>query len=172
MDNLFHSYTSVPMIVGEIRRYLRESCALKVGRSVKDTAYRALTVREELAKKTGEEPDIKTVAKVMGCDPSKVAEALDAISDPISLYEPVCAQDGDELLLSDRIADDDGELWIDKIALYEAVKHCTPKEARLLKIRYYRGKTQTEAAAELHVSQAQISRIEKSALQKLKKYMT
>ncbi len=160
------------MIVGEIRRYMRESCALKVGRSVKDTAYRALSVREELSKTAGEEPDIKTIAKAMGCEPAKVAEALDAISDPISLYEPVCSQDGDELLLSERIADDDGELWIDKIALYEAVKRCTPKEAKLLTIRYYNGKTQTEAAAELGVSQAQISRMEKSALLKLKKYMT
>ena len=160
------------MIVGEIRRYMRESCALKVGRSVKDTAYRALSVREELSKAAGEEPDIKTVAEAMGCEPAKVAEALDAISDPLSLYDPVSAQDGDELQLCDRIADEDGDLWIDKIALYEAVRHCTPKEARLLKIRYYRGKTQTEAAAELGVSQAQISRMEKAALQKLKKYMT
>ena len=101
-----------------------------------------------------------------------MAEALDAISDPLSLYEPVFGQDGDEIYLYDRIADENGETWMDKIALYDAMKHCSSREAKILYIRYYRGKTQTEAAAELGVSQAQISRIEKSALQKLRKYMT
>ena len=170
--NVKFSTYAVPMIVGEIRRYLRESCALKVGRSTKDAAYRALSVREEICKATGEEPDIESIAAVMGCDPKKVAAALDAISDPLSLYEPIYDKDGDELYLCDRISDDQGESWLDRIALYEAVKHCTPKEASILRIRYYRGKTQTEAAAELGVSQAQVSRIEKTALQTLKKYMT
>ena len=169
---LFHNGIRVPMIVGEIRRYLRESCVLKVGRSTKDIAYRALTVRDELAKSTGTEPDIKTVADLIDCDPKRVADALDAISDPVSLYEPVFSRDGDELYLSDRIADEDGGAWFELIALREALKHCTEREAKILQIRYYRGKTQTEAAAELGVSQAQISRMEKSALLKLKKYMT
>ena len=171
MNVRFSTY-AVPMIAGEIRRYIRESCALKVGRSTKDVAYRALSVREEMIKDTGAEPDIKTIAEAMGCDPARVSEALDAIADPVSLYEPVFGQDGDELFLSDRIADDDDGAWMDMIALKDALRKCTPREEKILKIRYYRGKTQTEAAAELGVSQAQISRIEKAALQKLKKNMT
>ena len=170
--NVRFSTYAVPMIAGEIRRYLRESCALKVGRSTKDIAYKALSARDELAKKSGGEPSVSDIAAMLDCEPSRVAEALDAISDPLSLYEPVFGQDGDEIYLYDRIADENGETWMDKIALYDAMKHCSAREAKILQIRYYRGKTQTEAAAELGVSQAQISRIEKSALQKLRKYMT
>ena len=170
--NVRFSTYAVPMIAGEIRRYLRESCALKVGRSTKDIAYKALSARDELSKKTGAEPELSDVAAAIGCEPSRVAEALDAIADPLSLYEPVFGQEGDEIYLSERIADENSELWMDKLALYDALKRCTAREAKILRIRYYRGKTQTEAAAELGVSQAQISRIEKAALQKLKKYMT
>lgn len=170
--NVRFSTYAVPMIAGEIRRYLRESCALKVGRSTKDIAYKALSVRDEISKRTGAEPELADIASAVGCEPSRVSEALDAIADPLSLYEPVYGTDGDEIYLCERIADENGELWMDKIALYDAMKHCTAKEAKILQIRYYRGKTQTEAAAELGVSQAQISRIEKTALQKLKKYMT
>ena len=170
--NVRFSTYAVPMIAGEIRRFLRESCALKVGRSTKDIAYKALSARDEISKNTGKEPDVKDIAAVLGCEPERVSEAIDAIADPVSLYEPVFGQDGDEIYLCDRIADENGELWMDKIALYDAMKHCSEREAKILRIRYYRGKTQTEAAAELGVSQAQISRIEKSALQKLKKYMT
>ena len=170
--NVRFSTYAVPMIAGEIRRYLRESCALKVGRSTKDIAYKALSARDELSKKNGCEPELSDIAAAVGCETSRVTEALDAIADPLSLYEPVFGQDGDEIYLSERIADESGDLWMDKIALYDAMKHCNTREAKILHIRYYRGKTQTEAAAELGVSQAQISRIEKSALQKLKKYMT
>lgn len=170
--NVRFSTYAVPMIAGEIRRYLRESCALKVGRSTKDIAYKALSVRDELTKRTGREPELSDIAAAVGCDTARVAEALDAISDPLSLYEPVYGADGDEIYLSDRIADESGDAWLDRLALYDAMKHCSTREAKILQIRYYRGKTQTEAAEELGVSQAQISRIEKSALQKLKKYMT
>ena len=135
------------MIVGEIRRYLRDSCALKVGRSTKDLAYRALTAKEEL-KRSGSEPDNAAIAEYLGCSEKDVDEALGAISDP------------------------EGDSWIDGIALKEALRHCTKREAEILRIRYYNGKTQTEAAMQAGVSQAQISRIEKSALQKLRKYMT
>ena len=159
------------MIVGEIRRYLRDGCALKVSRSMKDLAYRALSAKEELAR-SGAEPDGKAVAAYLGCREKDVARALDAISDPVSIYEPLQSCDGDDLTVCDRLSDPDGDSWIDKIALKEALRHCTRREAEILRIRYYRGKTQTEAAAETGVSQAQISRIEKAALEKLKKYMT
>lgn len=169
--SVFHLVTSAPMIVGEIRRFLRDGCALKVGRSTKDLAFRALTAREELLK-AGIEPDNEAVAARLGCRASDVAHALEAISDPVSIFEPLASCDGEELTVLDRIADAEGEAWIDRIALKEAFKHCTRREAEILRIRYYRGKTQTEAAAETGVSQAQISRIEKAALEKLKKYMT
>ena len=159
------------MIVGEIRRCLRDGCALKVGRSTKDLAYKALSAKEELSK-AGTEPDDEAVAAYLGRRPEDVARALEAISDPLSIYEPLPSCEGEELTLSDRIADAEGDSWIDRIALREALKHCTRREAEILRIRYYRGKTQTEAAAETGVSQAQISRIEKAALEKLRKYMT
>ncbi len=159
------------MIVGEIRRYLRDSCALKVGRSTKDLAYRALTAKEEL-KRSGSEPDNAAIAEYLGCSEKDVDEALGAISDPLSIYEPFSSVDGEDLTLSERIADPEGDSWIDGIALKEALRHCTKREAEILRIRYYNGKTQTEAAMQAGVSQAQISRIEKSALQKLRKYMT
>jgi RNA polymerase sporulation-specific sigma factor len=159
------------MIVGEMRRYLRDGCALKVGRSTKDLAYRALSAREELAR-AGKEPDNEAIAAYLGCGAKDVCQALEAISDPLSIYEPFPSCDGEDLTLSDRIADSDGDSWIDRIALKEALRRCTRREAEILRLRYYNGKTQTEAAAEAGVSQAQISRIEKAALEKLKKYMT
>ena len=169
--SVFHRVTPAPMIIGEIRRFLRDGCALKVGRSTKDLAFRALSAREELSK-AGLDADSKAIAGYLGCREKDVNNALEAISDPVSIYEPLQSCDGEDLTLSDRIADTEGDSWIDKIALKEALKHCTRREAEILRIRYYRGKTQTEAAAETGVSQAQISRIEKAALQKLKKYMT
>ena len=170
MNVRFSTY-AVPMIDGEMRRHLRQNCVLKVGRSTKDLAYRALTVREELSKEKGSEPDTAAVAAALGKDEAEVRDALDAIADPMSLFDPVSSPDGEGPCLSDRLADADGEEWIDRIALNEALRHCTERETALLHLRYYIGRTQTEAAAELGVSQAQISRLEKSAIEKLKKYM-
>ena len=170
-QNVRFSTYAVPMIDGEIRRYLRQSCVLKVGRSTKDLAYRALTAKEQLSKSNGSEPDTAEIASFLGRDEADVRRALDAIADPLSLYEPAGGQDGDDISLSDRIADSDGEDWIDRIALKEALKKCTPREKRLLSIRYYLGRTQTEAAAELGISQAQICRLERGAIDKLRKNM-
>ena len=167
----FSTY-AVPMIDGEIRRYLRQSCVLKVGRSTKDLAFRALSVKEQLSKKNGAEPDTSAIAESLGRDEADVRRALDAIADPLSLYEPVNVNDGgDDISLSDRIADCCGEDWIDRIALKEALKKCTPREKKLISIRYYLGRTQTEAAAELGISQAQICRLEHGAIDKLRKNM-
>lgn len=171
-QNVRFSTYAVPMIDGEIRRHLRQSCVLKVGRSTKDLAYRALSVKERLAKARGSEPDAAAIAAELRRDEADVREALDAIADPVSLFEPAGGQDYDDLCLSDRIADSGGEEWIDRIALREALKHCTPREKKLISIRYYLGRTQTEAAAELGVSQAQICRLEHGAIDKLKKFMS
>ena len=171
-QNVRFSTYAVPMIDGEIRRYLRQSCVLKVGRSTKDLAFRALSVKEQLSKKNGAEPDTSAIAEALGRDEADVRRALDAIADPLSLYEPVNVNDGgDDISLSDRIADCCGEDWIDRIALKEALKKCTPREKKLISIRYYLGRTQTEAAAELGISQAQICRLEHGAIDKLRKNM-
>ena len=170
MNVRFSTY-AVPMIAGELRRHIRQSCVLKVGRSTKELAYRALSAKEAAVKETGTEPGTAQLAEKLGCSEKQVREALDAIADPVSLYEPVFGCDGDELYLSDRLADADGESWLDRIALREALKHCTRREKKLLGIRYYLGRTQTEAAAELGVSQAQISRLERGAIEKLRKFM-
>ena len=165
------SGTSVIAADGKLRRHIRQSCVLKVGRSTKELAYRALSAKEAAVKETGTEPGTAQLAEKLGCSEKQVREALDAIADPVSLYEPVFGCDGDELYLSDRLADADGESWLDRIALREALKHCTRREKKLLGIRYYLGRTQTEAAAELGVSQAQISRLERGAIEKLRKFM-
>lgn len=162
----------MPMIVGEIRRYLREDSPLKVGRATKDLAYRALSARETLSKDAIQEPTTAQIAQLLGEPESAVADALDAISDPVSLYEPCSSSDGEEYCRADRIADSDSDLWLDNLALKDALRSCTPRERQIIALRYYDGKTQTEAAEEIGVSQAQISRIEKTALEKLKKQLS
>lgn len=166
----FSTY-AVPMIIGEIRRYLRDNNMLRVSRGTRDLAYRALQARENLAKKDAKEPTVEEIAKEIGEEPRAVAEALDAITTPVSLFDPVYNDGGDSLYVMDQIGDEENtdEHWLQNIALTEAVKKLTEREKKIIAMRFYRGKTQMEIAEEIGISQAQVSRIEKGALERIKK---
>ena len=157
------------MILGEIKRYLRDGNSLRVSRSIRDTAYQILKVREKL-EENDEEVTYDKIAKEMNVAVSEVAYALDAISDPVSLYEPVYNKAGDTLLLMDQIFDtkNNDEVWTEKAALYEAIARLEGREKKILFLRYFEGKTQTEISQEVGISQAQVSRLEKTALKQIK----
>ena len=165
----FSTY-AVPMILGEIKRYLRDGNSLRVSRSIRDTAYRILKVREGLEERD-EEATIERIAQEMQVAEREVVYALDAISDPISLYEPVYNKSGDTLELMDQLYDEkqSEENWTEKVALREAINRLTDRERKILTLRYYEGKTQTEISAEVGISQAQVSRLEKNALGSIRK---
>ena len=160
----FSTY-AVPMILGEIKRYLRDGNSLRVSRSIRDTAYRILKVREKLEEQD-EEATIERIAEEMQVREREVVYALDAISDPVSLYDPVYNKSGDTLQLMDQIFDEtqSDEIWTERVALREAMEKLDEREKRILLLRYYEGKTQTEISAEVGISQAQVSRLEKNAL--------
>lgn len=160
----FSTY-AVPMILGEIKRYIRDGNSLRVSRSIRDTAYRVLKVRERL-EEAEEEVTYDKIAAEMDVAVSEVAYALDAISDPISLYDPVYDKQGDTLLLMDQLSDpkNNDEIWTENAALYEALSHLNERERRVLQLRYFEGKTQTEISKASGISQAQVSRLEKSAI--------
>lgn len=164
----FSTY-AVPMILGEIKRYLRDGNSLRVSRSIRDTAYQVLKVREKL-EVCDEDVTYDKIANEMNIAVSEVAYALDAISDPVSLYEPVYNKSGDTLLLMDQIFDvkNNDEVWTEKAALYEAMQKLEKREKEILLLRYFEGKTQTEISQEVGISQAQVSRLEKSALKQIK----
>lgn len=164
----FSTY-AVPMILGEIKRYLRDGNSLRVSRSIRDTAYQILKVREKL-EIDDEDVTYDKIAKEMNIAVSEVAYALDAISDPVSLYDPVYNKAGDTLLLMDQIFDEknNDEIWTEKAALYEAIARLEDREKTILLLRYFEGKTQTEISAEVGISQAQVSRLEKTALKRIK----
>lgn len=164
----FSTY-AVPMIIGDIKRYLRDSNSLRVSRSIRDTAYQILKVREKL-EECDEDVTYDKIASAMNIAVSEVAYALDAISDPVSLYDPVYNKAGDTLLLMDQISDEknNDEVWTEKAALYEAIRKLEDREKRILQLRYFEGKTQTEISSEVGISQAQVSRLEKSALKRIK----
>ena len=153
------------MILGEIKRYLRDGNSLRVSRSIRDTAYKILKVRESIEERD-EEATIEKIAEVMQVKEREVVYALDAISDPISLYEPVYNKSGDTLELMDQLYDEkqSEENWTERVALREAINRLTDRERKILTLRYYEGKTQTEISAEVGISQAQVSRLEKNAL--------
>lgn len=157
------------MILGEIKRYLRDGNSLRVSRSIRDTAYQILKVRERL-EADDEDVTYDKIAKEMNVAVSEVAYALDAISDPVSLYEPVFNKAGDTLLLMDQIFDEknNDEVWTEKAALYEAINRLEGREKKILFLRYFEGKTQTEISHEVGISQAQVSRLEKTALTRIK----
>ena len=161
----FSTY-AVPMIIGEVRRYLRDNSPMRVSRSLRDTAYRALQVREALTRQRGQEPTIEEIAKELELPKEDVVFALDAIQDPISLYEPVFHDDGDALYVMDQIRDEKNthEDWLQHIALGEAMEQLDEREQKILQLRFFKGKTQMEVSEEIHISQAQVSRIEKAAL--------
>ena len=166
----FSTY-GVPMIIGEIRRYLRDNSAIRVSRSMRDTAYRILQVRERLIAETQREPTVEQIAKELDIPRQEVVFAMDAIVDPVSLYEPVYSDGGDAICVMDQIRDthNTDESWTDHIALKEAMKHLDDRERHILSLRFFEGKTQMEVSTEIGISQAQVSRLEKGAIHTIKK---
>ncbi len=166
----FSTY-GVPMIIGEIRRYLRDNSAIRVSRSMRDTAYKVLQVRERLIAETQREPTVEQIAKELDIPREDVVFAMDAIVDPVSLYEPVYSDGGDALCVMDQVRDTQNtdEHWTDRIALKDALKRLDDRERRILSLRFYEGKTQMEVSAEVGISQAQVSRLEKGAINTIKK---
>ena len=165
----FSTY-AVPMIVGEIKRYLRDGNSLRVSRSIRDMAYKVLKAREAI-ESDDEEATTQKIAERLQVAEREVVYALDAISDPVSIYEPVYNKSGDTLLLMDQLCDDKNtdEIWTEHVALGEAIGKLGERERKILYLRYYQGKTQTEISEEVGISQAQVSRLEKNALQSIKK---
>ena len=159
----------VPMIAGELRRFLRDFNHIKVSRSMRDLAYKAMQAKERLTAENQKEPTIEEVAKAVGAEKCDVVMALESISDPISLYEPVYSDSGDTLYVLDQIGDkNDVDSWLDELSLREAIKALQPREKNILYLRFFQGKTQVEVADEIGISQAQVSRLEKGALAKVK----
>ena len=168
----FSTY-AVPMIIGEIRRYLRDNNSIRVSRSLKDIAYKALHIKEKLIKKNSKEPTISEIAKEMDMPKEEIVFALDAITDPISLFEPVYHDGGEAIFVMHQVKDPKNidENWLENIALNEAMKYLDTTERHILDLRFFQGRTQMEVADEIGISQAQVSRLEKSALKQLKKYI-
>ena len=161
---------AIPMIMGELRRHLRDSSSLRISRSMRDTAYHAMKAKEELTVKLNREPTVEEIAARIGTDKESVVLALEAIVEPVSLYEPVFSDGADTVYVMDQIGDtsDDSD-WLEKIAFKEALKKLSDREKRILSLRYFKGKTQTEVAEEIGISQAQVSRIEKGAIDSIKR---
>lgn len=162
-----------PMIIGEIRRYLRDNNSIRVSRSLRDTAYKALQAKERLTAEKGKEPTIEEIAKEMGMSRENVVMALDAIQDPVSLFEPVYHDGGDTLFVMDQLSDEKNgdKLWLENLSLGEAMRHLSDREKKIVSLRFFEGKTQTEVSTEIGISQAQVSRLEKSALKHMRKYV-
>ena len=169
----FSTY-GVPMIAGEIRRYLRDNSAIRVSRSVRDTAYKVLQCKEKLMARQSREPTMEEIAKELGIPVEDVVYAMDAISMPVSLFEPVYSDGGDPLTVMDQVRDDKNtdEHWVEQIALRDAINRLNPREKHILALRFYDGKTQMEVAGEVGISQAQVSRLEKNALSAIRKSIT
>lgn len=170
LDVKFSTY-AVPMIIGEVRRYLRDNNTIRVSRSVRDLAYKALQIKERITSETSVEPSIETVAKELGETVDNVTSALESIMEPISLYDPVYNDGGDSIYVMDQIRDENNtdEVWLEDIALKEAMKNLSDREKKIISLRFYGGKTQMEIAEEIGISQAQVSRLEKGALDRIKK---
>ena len=170
LDVRFSTY-GVPMIVGEIRRYLRDNSAMRVSRSMRDIAYKVLQAKERFLARHQREPTLDEIAAELGLKREEIVFALDAISDPVSLYEPVYSDSGDAVCVMDQIRDrkNTDERWLEQIALREAIAKLSQRERRILTLRFFRGKTQMEVSAEVGISQAQVSRLEKSAIEQIRK---
>lgn len=167
----FSTY-GVPMIIGEIRRFLRDNNSVRVSRSMRDTAYRAMQVKEGFIAKNGREPTIDEISREMESPKEQVVVALESIVEPISLYEPVYSDSGDTIYVMDQVSDrSDDSCWLDEITLKEAIIGLSDREKRILSLRFFAGRTQMEVAGEIGISQAQVSRLEKGALQKIKKQL-
>lgn len=171
--NVKFSTYAVPMIIGEIRRYLRDNNAIRVSRSLRDTAYKAIYAKENYTKKHLKEPTINEIAAEIGIPKEEIVYAMDAIQSPVSLYDPVYTEGGDTLYVMDQISDKKNkeENWVEVISLKEAMKRLDDRERHIIELRFYEGKTQMEVAAEIGISQAQVSRLEKNALKCMKNYL-
>lgn len=169
----FSTY-AVPMIVGEIRRYLRDSGSIRVSRSLRDTAYKAIYAKENLTKKNQKEPTIMEIAAEVGISKEEIVYALDAIQNPMSLYEPVYTDGGDTLYVMDQIKDKKNreEIWVEHLSLSDAMKKLSDREHEIISLRFFEGKTQMEVAQLVGISQAQVSRLEKNALNTMKTYLS
>ena len=169
----FSTY-AVPMIISELRRFLRDNSAGRVSRSMRDNAYRALTAKEEFVAKNQREPTPDEIAKMLGLKREDVVFALDAIADPVSLYDPIYQDGGDTICVMDQIRDNTStdDNWIEQISIKQAVTDLDEREKRILAMRFYDGKTKTEVAKEIGISQAQVSRLEKGVLDKVKKRLS
>lgn len=172
-QNVQFSTYAVPMIIGEIRRYLRDNNAIRVSRSLKDIAYKALQAKERLINLNSREPTVTEIAKELNLPKRDVIFALDAISTPLSLFEPVYHDGGEAIFVMDQVKDEKNsdESWLENIAINEAMKHLDEREKHILSMRFFQGRTQMEVANEIGISQAQVSRLEKSALKQMRKYV-
>lgn len=172
LDVKFSTY-AVPMIIGEIRRYLRDNNSIRISRSVRDLAYRALQVRDELAREREKEPDAAEIAARLGENKEAVTQALEAIVEPISLFEPVYSENGDSIYIVDQLSDNSvsDEHWLENIALRDAMSKLSERERGIIEMRFYQNKTQMEIAESIGISQAQVSRLEKGALGKMREYL-
>lgn len=171
-QNVRFSTYAVPMIIGEIRRYLRDNNSIRVSRSMRDTAYRAMQIKEQLINHNMKEPSIEQIASEMGCPKEEVVLALEAIVEPVSLFEPAYSDSGDTIFVMDQVGDPSGdEDWLGEISLREAIAGLNEREKKILSLRFFVGKTQMEVAQEIGISQAQVSRLEKNALTRIKKQM-
>ena len=169
LDVRFSTY-AVPMIIGEIRRYLRDNNAIRISRSMRDTAYRAMQAKEQLINENQREPTVEEIAKRLDLPREEVVLALEAIVEPVSLYEPVYNDGGDTIYVMDQLGDNnDDRNWLEEIILKEAIASLSEREKKILGLRFFKGKTQVEVSNEIGISQAQVSRLEKAALAKIKK---
>lgn len=168
MDVKFSTY-GVPMIIGEVRRYLRDNNAVRVSRSMRDTAYHAMQIKEQLTNEKNREPTIEEIAKIMEMPKETVVLALESIVEPVSLFEPVFSDGNDTIYVMDQIGDkNDDSNWLEELAIKEAIKNLSDREKKIIGLRFFKGKTQMEVASEIGISQAQVSRIEKNALKQIK----
>lgn len=172
-DVRFSTY-GVPMIAGELRRYLRDYSPIRVSRSVRDTAYRVLQCKEALMTAEGREPNVERIALALELPVEEVVEAMDAITAPVSLYEPVYSDGGDPLTVMDQVRDrkNTDDCWLENLALRDAIKNLSDREKRILSLRFYDGRTQTEVAGAVGISQAQVSRLEKNAIASIRRAMS
>ena len=173
-QNVKFSTYAVPMILGEVRRYLRDNNSIRVSRSLRDTAYKAIYARETLTKKNLREPTIMEIAEEVGISKEEITYAMDAIQSPVSLYEPVYSDGGDPLCVMDQISDKKNreEAWVEQLSLSEAMKRLPERERHIIDMRFFEGKTQTEVSEEVGISQAQVSRKEKNALKAMRNYLS
>lgn len=172
-QNVRFSTYAVPMIIGEIRRYLRDNNSIRVSRSLRDIAYKALQARDQLIYRNSKEPTITEISSELNLPKEEVVFALEAIQEPISLFEPIYHDSGDAIFVMDQVKDEkeEDELWLREITLKEALERLNPREKEILNLRFYEGKTQMEVAEEIGISQAQVSRLEKNALKQMRKYV-